>query len=54
MSNNNPAQASKKRALVVTRVFNAPVDLVWKDRTDPEHVMRWRGPNGFTSPVAKK
>jgi uncharacterized protein YndB with AHSA1/START domain len=39
--------------LVVTRIFDAPVELVWSAWTDPEHVMRWWGPNGFTSPVAR-
>jgi len=31
----------KKRDLVVTRVFDAPVERVWKAWTDPEQVMRW-------------
>ena len=41
------------RDLVVTRVFAAPVDLVWKAWTDPEYLMRWWGPDHFTSPSAK-
>jgi uncharacterized protein YndB with AHSA1/START domain len=41
------------RDLVVTRLFAAPVDLVWKAWTDPEYVMRWWGPDHFTSPSAK-
>ena len=41
------------RNLVVTRVFAAPVDLVWKAWTEPEYVMRWWGPDYFTSPSAK-
>jgi len=44
---------AKKRDLVVTRVFDAPVERVWKAWTDPELVMQWWGPNGFTSPSAK-
>ena len=36
----------------VSRVFNAPVELVWKVWTDPELVKRWWGPKHFTSPVA--
>jgi len=43
----------KKRDLVVTRVFDAPVEQVWKAWSDPEHVMRWWGPAGFTSPSAE-
>lgn len=41
------------RDLVITRVFDAPVELVWKAWTDPEYVMRWWGPTGFTSPSCK-
>ena len=37
-----------------SRVFSdAPVELVWKAWTDPEYVMRWWGPDYFTSPSAK-
>jgi uncharacterized protein YndB with AHSA1/START domain len=43
----------KKRDLVVTRAFDAPVERVWKAWTDPEHVMQWWGPHRFTSPSAK-
>jgi uncharacterized protein YndB with AHSA1/START domain len=41
------------RDLVVTRVFDAPVELVWKAWTDPAYVTRWWGPEYFTSPSAK-
>jgi len=44
---------SNKRDLVVTRVFNAPVKQVWEAWSEPELVMRWWGPNGFTCPVAR-
>lgn len=39
--------------MVVTRVFDAPRELVWKAWTDPKYVMQWWGPNGFTSPVCE-
>jgi uncharacterized protein YndB with AHSA1/START domain len=32
-----------KRDLVVTRVFDAPVEQVWKAWSDPEYVMQWCG-----------
>ena len=35
--------------MVITRVFDAPRELVWKAWTDPKYVMQWWGPNGFTS-----
>jgi uncharacterized protein YndB with AHSA1/START domain len=43
----------KKKNLVVTRVFDAPVEQVWTAWSDPEQVMRWWGPKGFTSPLAR-
>lgn len=43
----------KKRDLIVTRVFDAPVELVWKAWTEPELLMKWWGPDYFTSPSAK-
>ena len=46
----NTTQSVKTKDLVVTRVFDAPVELVWKAWTDPKHVIRWWGPNYFTSP----
>jgi uncharacterized protein YndB with AHSA1/START domain len=51
----NPTSASKspKQDLVFTRVFDAPVEQVWRVWTDAERVMRWWGPDGFTSPSAK-
>jgi uncharacterized protein YndB with AHSA1/START domain len=34
--------------MVVTRVFDAPRELVWKAWTDPQYVKQWWGPKGFT------
>lgn len=42
----------EQRALVITRIFDAPRELVWKAWTNPENVMRWWGPQYFTSPIA--
>jgi uncharacterized protein YndB with AHSA1/START domain len=39
--------------MVITRVFDAPRELVWKAWTDPKYVMQWWGPKGFTSPVCR-
>ena len=35
--------------LIATRILNAPRELVWKVWTDPEHVVQWWGPDGFTN-----
>jgi uncharacterized protein YndB with AHSA1/START domain len=39
--------------MTITRVFDAPRELVWKAWTDPQYVMQWWGPKGFTTPVCK-
>ena len=44
---------NEKERMVVTRVFDAPRALVWKAWTDPQYVMQWWGPKGFTAPVCK-
>ncbi|MGI0009846.1 MAG: SRPBCC family protein [Nitrosopumilaceae archaeon] len=42
-----------KSDLVITRIFDAPRELVWKAWTDPEHMKRWWGPKDFTAPFCK-
>jgi uncharacterized protein YndB with AHSA1/START domain len=44
---------SEVERMVITRVFDAPRELVWKAWTEPKYVMQWWGPNGFTSPVCR-
>lgn len=39
--------------IVIHRVFNAPVEMVWKAWSTPEHMKQWWGPKGFSSPVCK-
>ena len=41
------------RVLVITRIFDAPRSLVFKAWTEPEHMVNWFGPRGFTSKVLK-
>jgi len=40
-------------AVVIERSFDAPVGLIWKLWTDPEHFKAWYGPEGASIPVAK-
>src|ERR687887_2108984 len=44
---------SKGNELVITRVFDAPRDRVWKAWTKPEEVKRWWGPKTFHTPVCE-
>ena len=39
--------------LIITRIFDAPVERVWKAWTEPKEVKNWWGPKYFTSPVIK-
>lgn len=43
----------EKNELRIERVFNAPVELVWKAWSMPEHYKKWWGPEGFSAPVIK-
>jgi uncharacterized protein YndB with AHSA1/START domain len=44
-----PAQ----QELVMTRIFDAPREVVFKAWTDPDRVKHWWGPKGFTNPVCE-
>lgn len=37
--------------LVLTRIFEAPRELVFEAWTDPKHLVHWWGPHGFTTEV---
>ncbi len=39
------------RELFISRVLNAPRQLVYKVWTSPEHMPHWWGPNGFTNTI---
>jgi uncharacterized protein YndB with AHSA1/START domain len=39
--------------VTLTRIFDAPRDMVWKAWTDPTLLARWWGPKGFTNPVCE-
>ena len=41
---------AKTEELVIERVFDAPRELVWKAWTEPEAMMQWWGPKGYTTP----
>ncbi len=46
-------ETSTQNSVVVDRTFEAPVDLVWRMWTEPEHFAAWYGPAGTCIPVAK-
>lgn len=47
---NAPAQYGE-RSLTLTRVYDAPRELVWRAWTDPKMLAQWFGPKHFTSSV---
>ncbi len=45
--------ANNVERMVVTRIIDAPREIVWKAYTQPEYVQQWWGPKGFTSPSCR-
>lgn len=46
----NAEVITSDRELTITRIFDAPRELVFSAWTKPEHLMPWFAPNGFTVP----
>lgn len=42
-----------ERELILTRLLNAPIELVWEVWTNPDHIKNWWGPTGFTNTISK-
>jgi uncharacterized protein YndB with AHSA1/START domain len=43
-------QTAQDQQILITRIFDAPRDLVFQAWTDPDHVAQWFGPEGFETP----
>jgi uncharacterized protein YndB with AHSA1/START domain len=43
-------QTAQNQQVLITRIFDAPRDLVFQAWTDPDHVAQWFGPDGFDTP----
>jgi uncharacterized protein YndB with AHSA1/START domain len=52
-ASSNIATESAKHELVITRDFDAPRSLVFKAWTQPEHMVHWWGPKGYTTPTCE-
>src|ERR1700756_4323405 len=46
----NAASTTSDRELTITRIFDAPRELVFRAWTEPAHLARWWGPRGYTLP----
>jgi uncharacterized protein YndB with AHSA1/START domain len=42
-------ESTDERAFIHSRLIDAPRERVFKAFSEPEHLARWWGPNGFTS-----
>jgi uncharacterized protein YndB with AHSA1/START domain len=47
----NRKSSTQDREIFISRLLNAPVELVWELWTQPEHIANWWGPNGFTNTI---
>ncbi len=47
----NTMEKPADRELRISRTFKAPIELMWKVWTHPEHIGTWWGPDGFTCTV---
>ncbi len=47
----NPAENTSDREIVITRVLDAPREKVFEAMIDPKQVVKWWGPNGFTTTI---
>ncbi len=48
MTDTNPSTWALDREIVLSRVIDAPRELVFAAWTDADHLGRWFGPSGFT------
>ena len=47
------AKSATEAVIVMSRVLDAPRNVVWAAFTDPKHVVNWFGGHGFSNPVCE-
>jgi uncharacterized protein YndB with AHSA1/START domain len=47
------ADSDSQESVVIERSFDAPIDLIWRMWTEPDHFKAWFGPHGAAIPVAR-
>lgn len=50
---NAPVETPARREVTLTRIVDAPIEMVWAAWTDPRHLAQWWGPKMFTNPVCE-
>ena len=53
MAKKNSSEKEQAEQVLITRVLDAPRDVVFKTWTDCNRLMSWWGPKGFTTPFCK-
>ena len=51
--NTPPVVPADEAVIVMTRIYDAPRDLVWEAMTEARHVAQWWGGPGFSNPVCE-
>lgn len=51
MTRQTEVRSRPAREVTITRVFDAPREIVFEAWTDPTKLARWWGPKGFVNPV---
>ena len=46
-----PTEQHADNEIVITRLLDAPRELVWEAMTNPKHVVNWWGPRGFSTTI---
>jgi uncharacterized protein YndB with AHSA1/START domain len=52
-ASNSVAAEPAERLLIIERIFDAPRALVWKAWAEPDRMVKWHGPRGFTSKIER-
>ncbi|NJD22334.1 MAG: polyketide cyclase [Melioribacter sp.] len=50
---NKSVSNTEDREIKISRLLNAPIELVWHVWTNPDHIKNWWGPNGFSNTISK-
>lgn len=49
----NQKNNTADREIRLSRLLDAPIELVWEVWTDPNHLKHWWGPDGFSSTITQ-
>jgi uncharacterized glyoxalase superfamily protein PhnB/uncharacterized protein YndB with AHSA1/START domain len=49
----NGGSNTADREIRISRLLDAPIELLWEVWTDPVHIKNWWGPNGFSNTIHK-